>query len=288
MAGSITPTAWLEGENGETFPITGTCSVGRVASNQIVLARDNVSRRHAIVHAQEGAEYSLVDLGSSNGTYLNGRRVAQPTVLRDGDVIQISQFRLTFHAPHGTVKAPVNEDTGRATEVQIKTTPCWLLLTDIQGSTKLNQMLPADEVAVITGRWLAECKQIMEECGGTINKFLGDGFFGYWHDREKTTADVARALEAFKRMQQQAIPPFRLVLHHGKVLMGGVASLGEESLWGTEVNFVFRMEKMAGSLGELRLVSQPARELLEGMVATEEVGLHPLQGFNDTFAFFRY
>jgi len=262
--------------------------MGRGASNQIVLGDGYVSQRHAMVHAQEGAEYLLVDLGSGNGTYLNGRRVAQPTVLRDNDVIEIRPFRLTFHAPRVDATAAMNENAGRTTVLQIKATPCWLLLADIVDSMGLSQTMPADEAPIITGRWLAECKQVIEECGGSINKFLGDGFLAYWHDREKTMANVARALEAFKRMQEQAQPPFRVVLHYGKVSTGGAASLGEESLTGAEVNFVFRMEKMAGSLGEPRLVSQQVRELLEGAIATEEAGQHSLQGFNGAFAFYRY
>src|SRR5437764_14809224 len=79
------------------FPLVGkTFSLGRSKDNNVVFISPKVSRRHALVHAQGGSEFSLVDLGSSNGTHLNGRRVIQPMSLQAGDVIQIGEQSLTF------------------------------------------------------------------------------------------------------------------------------------------------------------------------------------------------
>ena len=141
---------------------------------------------------------------------------------------------------------------------------------------------------MVTGRWLAECKQVIEECGGSINKFLGDGFFAYWHEREKTIADVGRAVATFKQMQEQAKPPFRVVVHYGRVSTGGSASLGEESLSGMEVNFVFRLEKLAGKLKEQRLLSERAVMLLQSVMTADPMGQHPVDSFDGRFTFYRY
>jgi len=66
---------------------------------------------------------------------------------------------------------------------------------------------------------------------------------------------------------------------------GGGASLGEESLSGREVNFVFRMEKLAAQLKLARLVSDPARQLLGESFPATEAGLHLLPGFPDPVTF---
>jgi class 3 adenylate cyclase len=143
-----------------------------------------------------------------------------------------------------------------------------------------------DQLPVITGSWLAECKQLIEECGGSINKFLGDGFFAYWYDRERTGVSVGRALEGLKRMQDHAQPPFRVVVHYGRVFAGGAGSMGEESLQGTEVNFAFRMEKLAASIGEIRMLSEPAWGRLVGCLpATTPIGEHSVPGFEEKFPF---
>jgi FhaA, N-terminal domain/FHA domain len=68
--------------------------IGRSSGADIVLDDPNVSRRHAEVR-RLGDGYSLVDLGSTNGTEVNGQRVGE-TSLMNGDVIGVGTTRLTF------------------------------------------------------------------------------------------------------------------------------------------------------------------------------------------------
>jgi hypothetical protein len=61
--------------------------IGRSSRCQLVLADDTVSRRHAELRIEDG-RWLLRDLGSSNGTWVNGRRVMEAEV-RPGDLIQL-------------------------------------------------------------------------------------------------------------------------------------------------------------------------------------------------------
>jgi diguanylate cyclase (GGDEF)-like protein len=73
--------------------------IGRAGRVAIALRDDGVSRTHARVR-RVGAELILEDLGSRNGTYLNGERVTGPVTLRDGDKIYVGHrtvLRLTYH-----------------------------------------------------------------------------------------------------------------------------------------------------------------------------------------------
>src|SRR5215475_10596003 len=79
--------AWLEAADGRRHLIKGGCSVGRTAANTIVLESPKVSRRHALIHLQNIGELWLIDFGSSNGTFLNKRRIHHPIRLSDGDQI---------------------------------------------------------------------------------------------------------------------------------------------------------------------------------------------------------
>jgi hypothetical protein len=73
--------------------LVGACVlIGRSSSCQIVLGDDTVSRRHAELRFEDG-RWLLRDLGSSNGTYVNGRWVAE-TEVRPGDVIHLGGCRL--------------------------------------------------------------------------------------------------------------------------------------------------------------------------------------------------
>lgn len=69
-------------------------SIGRALDNDLVLEGRGVSRHHAQLRALHGRPY-LVDLGTTNGTFLNGRRVTE-TLLKDGDGISLGPARLLF------------------------------------------------------------------------------------------------------------------------------------------------------------------------------------------------
>jgi hypothetical protein len=214
------------------------------------------NERHLIRDVQGQDEFWLIDLGSSNGTYLNGRRITQPCRLAEGDRVELANHTFSFRHPSSQRPALPTRTGTEKTIQEIKAVNCWLLVADMESSTQFIKATAPEESLRVTGRWLSACKQIIEDCGGTINKFLGDGFLAFWRDQENTPASVGKALEALRRLPDQAQPRFRIVLHVGKVYMGGTASLGEESLLGNDVNFVFRMEKTAGSLGAPRVMSE--------------------------------
>lgn len=69
--------------------------IGRSPDADIVLSSTDVSRRHAEV-LPDAAGWLLVDLGSTNGVRLNARTVGVPTLLTDGDVIEIGPTELVF------------------------------------------------------------------------------------------------------------------------------------------------------------------------------------------------
>lgn len=71
--------------------------IGRIPGNDILIAMPLVSKRHARIQIDDG-QYIVEDLGSSNGTYVNGERVAEPTRLLDGARLQIA---ITSQYPNG-------------------------------------------------------------------------------------------------------------------------------------------------------------------------------------------
>jgi ABC-type multidrug transport system ATPase subunit len=77
-----------------SFDASGVTTIGRSAEADIVLTDLLVSRRHAEIQ-QQGAVHQLVDLGSTNGTYHNGRRINR-AILRPGDRISVGHVELVF------------------------------------------------------------------------------------------------------------------------------------------------------------------------------------------------
>lgn len=79
-------------ERRETFDRTDI-SVGRVQGNDLMLPKGNVSKHHARLAFRE-SRFVVTDLKSTNGTYVNGRKIAQATIVREGDKIYVGDFVL--------------------------------------------------------------------------------------------------------------------------------------------------------------------------------------------------
>jgi adenylate cyclase len=277
--------AWLEAADGKRYPVQGSCSLGRTAANTIVLESPKVSRRHALIHLQNIGEPWLIDFGSSNGTFLNKRRIHQPIRLSDGDQITIGDEVFKFRQPlaiSDEYKTVVTQRTLR----EIENIPCWLLVADIRGFTPLSRSMQTGDLDVLLGAWIFTCNEIIENQHGFINKYLGDGFLAYWPDAATTLEEIVAVISALKEFQKKGGPDFRFVVHFGPVAIGGIASMGEESLMGSEVNLIFRLEKLAGSLGEPCGLSETAHAKLEGLVPTRSLGEFELKGFEGKCAFF--
>ncbi len=93
------PTASQRVDECRKFPLV----IGRATTSNVIISDERASRSHARIEVSPDGNYRLVDLGSRNGTLLNGKLVAQPTFLKDGDSIGIGSHTLVFRLP-----APVN------------------------------------------------------------------------------------------------------------------------------------------------------------------------------------
>jgi hypothetical protein len=92
----LSPAYCLRDRDG-VYPLkVGLNTIGRAPENDVVVKDAYISRRHCaiLVHAGDGCE--LFDTASKNGTYVNGRKLAGPTRLKQGDEIRICDRQLVF------------------------------------------------------------------------------------------------------------------------------------------------------------------------------------------------
>jgi len=103
------PRAWLSW-NDRRFPLDdASMTIGRDPDCAIWIDVPGVSRRHAaITRDPRTGSFSIDDLGSTNGTFVAGKRVRAPVTLADGQPLHMGEAILTFHAP-----APVDVPTKR-------------------------------------------------------------------------------------------------------------------------------------------------------------------------------
>ncbi len=92
---------------GRDHAVGTECVIGRAPDVDFSLEDPNASRRHGRVLA-EGDAYVIEDLGSRNGTYVNGERVVQRQGLRDGDVVRIGGTEFMFRQK-GLLESPARQ-----------------------------------------------------------------------------------------------------------------------------------------------------------------------------------
>lgn len=85
---------------GKSYPLEqGEVRIGRDVNNEVVINDAEVSRKHARITVQ-GNTYVLEDLGSTNGTFVNGQRLTSPHMLLVGQTISLGEnISLGFEAP---------------------------------------------------------------------------------------------------------------------------------------------------------------------------------------------
>ena len=215
---------------------------------------------------------------------INGRRVVHPKVLKNGDEIEVSGIRIRFHV----LSQAIHQVTGRKTKRDCKTENCWLMLADIVEATlKMNQSTDP-ELPLAIGTWFSQCGEKIDAYGGSINKYLGDGWLAFWPDEAGSEERVTQALAALTQLQTAGSQDFRLIVHCGPILVGGMPSNYEDPLLGPELNFIFRVEKVAGSLGVRRCLTEPAAQRLRGRLTVEPIGSHRIKDFDLTHSLYTF
>lgn len=118
-----------------------TLTVGRSSECDLVLGQDEVSRRHARL-VRSGDRYEVHDLGSVNGTLVNGQR-AERHVLEVGDVIAIEGFQLTFVLDREPITSAMKPAPARPTQ------PAADLGRDTFAMTILQEELPGGALGAL-------------------------------------------------------------------------------------------------------------------------------------------
>lgn len=96
--GKFKPYAYLvlQDETKKRYAITRTTwRIGRGSDNEMILNDSSVSRRHAEIHRDKGDLFTIFDLDSLNGVYINNNKVSK-TLLHEGDIIEIGDINLRF------------------------------------------------------------------------------------------------------------------------------------------------------------------------------------------------
>jgi len=283
----------VELAGGVTHELPDTAIFGRHEDSTIRLPDVRVSRRHAMIRKQDEETWWFYDLGSYNGSYLNGRRVTTTCPLADGDVIMICDTLFRFELV-GSAK-PGRGGLMSMAGTELTVAPMIVLVSDIKGFTRLSEILAPEDIAQAIGTWYGACEAIVSREGGAIDKFIGDAVLAYW-----TEIDVgarARAVNAAISLRQATYDihdsmrelfesvggefACGVALHLGAV-SHGVLAPGTLTMLGDAVNTAFRIQNLTRSVGFDVLASGDFFEAWpgwpQGKAYATALGAHDLRG----------
>jgi adenylate cyclase len=265
----------VEGQPERVIRLETLLTIGRASSCDLVVDGSEASRNHAEIRLLAG-RYRISDLGSINGTWLNGRRLTIPRDLENGDQIQIGPVQMRFQAapmkvqPDGTV-VPSTRLITRAERVIV-------LVADIRNYTGMSEVLPSNECSQLVSRWFREASEIIVNHRGMIDKFIGDAIMAWWKVDSKTdpSREVGQALQTsaellalastFSTQLSVQFPEHTfkigIGLNLGDALVGNVGTGENQSftLVGDSVNVAFRLESLTKEKGVPVIVGQGIRE----------------------------
>ncbi|GAA3864108.1 FHA domain-containing protein FhaB/FipA [Tessaracoccus defluvii] len=78
-------------QQGVSVPVEPTINLGRAADSTLLLDDDYASARHAQLIQHDATTWVITDLQSTNGTYVNGKPISEPTKVTVGDVVRIGR-----------------------------------------------------------------------------------------------------------------------------------------------------------------------------------------------------
>ncbi len=262
----------FEDGDGREIPLSSgnVWKIGRTEQNAIVLPDDMVSRNHAVIQELGDGEFYLIDMGSRNGSFVNGRRLTAPVALHDGDRLSFGEARMCFHNPAQVTAADaatgaVPEAPARGETVALfKRAEVSVLVVDIRGFTVLAQKIDAGLLSRLVTTWFAEADRILHDYGGMAPKHIGDAVMAVWTHgaRGNEHTDILRILRAVAEIARVTgglheplglAEPVRIGagVNTGAATLGntGAGSASDFTAIGDSVNVAFRLESATKELG---------------------------------------
>lgn len=268
-------------------------TIGRSDDNNFVLPDRWISRNHAMLQCMETGEFYLIDLGSRNGSFVNGRRVSVPVTLHNGDLLTFGQTELRFYCPAsepaGTSTSGDSSHDFTATATLHVRRRISVMVVDIRDFTVMTRQLDEKLLSEVIGTWFRHAGDIIGQYGSWVDKYIGDAVMAVWiHGAQEVESQemmqIARAINALHKMTSQLHQQFPLPfplrvgagVNTGYAMVGntGTSERPDYTALGDTVNAAFRFETSTKQLGLDVAIGETTYQQLAQLGASEQTFKH--------------
>jgi len=254
-----------DGNTTRVWPLKGdnTYRIGRAPTNDISLPYSWISRKHTMIQVESSGIYNIVDLGSANGTFINGRRLTATLPLNSGDHISIGKTVMLFQQNMDSIPMILEHDaTMDRTVAFLQKEIVTVLVCDLHNFTSISEALGAQMVSKILQHWSKKVSRIISANNGNVDKFIGDAVMATWtggNSAENVINALKSALqiEELSNKMSEKIVELRKPMSIGAALNTGEAVIGnigvdghrDFTAVGDVVNVAFRLEELTAGEG---------------------------------------
>lgn len=260
-----------------------------------------ISRNHAILQATESGDFYLIDLGSRNGTFVNGRRVGIPVTIHDQTKITFGKTPVEFYRPLPTQTRAGgrNLDRDTLTSALHERRLTSVMVVDMRNFTVLTRQLDEKVLSSLIGNWFRHAGQIIRGSGSWVDKYIGDAIMAIWfHGQEEVNQEdilqifgaVTQLYSMTRSLSEQYPLPFPLRIgagvNTGYSMVGNTGS-GEHPDYtaiGDTVNAAFRLESATKEIGMDLAIGATTYSYLSGLSQVHDVFQQhsvTLKGYDD-------
>ena len=239
-----------------------------------------------MLQQMETGDFYLIDLGSRNGSFVNGRRVSIPVTLRNGDRVIFGQTEMEFYNPTASRQLDRVHDTNSEDFTATLTVRSLIsvMVMDIRDFTVLTRQLDETILSEVIGGWFRKAGQIIRQHGSWVDKYIGDAIMAVWFHKPNgvSSEEMMMICEALSQLHKATDElssryPLPFPLRVGAGINTGYAMVGNSgssdrsdyTALGDTVNAAFRLESCTKELGKDIAVGETTYKYLIELGAEE-------------------
>ncbi len=242
--------------NGDTLEFTNSFLIGRSVQCDLELSDSQVSRTHISLTPDPLGNWWLIDLGSTNGTFLNFRKVQQSTILKNGDRIQIAKKNFFFQCSTDNIAKDLLHIPLEEEKLLLDYKDYLFMAIRIYGTSRTSENYNEEYIQKILPNWQSSLEKEALRHDGEIALPSAYAPIIAFEKNNESAKQVLKFLSWITEEKLTKELDYQIVIHHGKMSLGDTAPNGYEKLIGRDIHFCQALSESTRNIGHRMLLTK--------------------------------